>query len=78
MSKQHGGKRPGAGRPKINGGAKRILITITKSDYLYLKQNFDGISLGIRELIDSHRSKKQPHGEVRQHPNDDTEQDNVP
>jgi hypothetical protein len=41
------------GRPKINGGVKRVLITITESHYAYLRDEYGSISPAIRLLIDA-------------------------
>ena len=41
------------GRPKINGGVVRVLVTMTPAHRAYLQDTYGSISPAIRALIDA-------------------------
>jgi hypothetical protein len=65
-------KSSNMGRPKINGGVKRVLITITESHYAYLQDEYGSISPAIRALIDADIAQRR---NAAQAPNEDEQRD---
>ena len=63
MNKKRGGKRDGSGRPKINGGIKRVLISITETHHAYLIEKYGKVSPGIRALIEADMAGEDTRGQ---------------
>jgi len=60
MTKDHGGKRAGAGRPALTEGEKvrAITVTLSERDIAFLERIGDGNrSAGIRRLIEAARKE---------------------
>lgn len=59
---QHGGRRPGAGRPPVSDGkTMRVTITMTPNHFHVAQQLGDGnVSAGVRIIADNWLSYNQP------------------